>query len=102
MPRLRTYLQTLLEDTLGSRNVYFQPPESLKLSYPAIVYKLSDISTSFANNDPYLRDKIYQITLIDFSPDSSIAEKIAKLPMCKFKSCFTANNLNHFVFTITF
>lgn len=102
MPRLRTYLQTLLEDTLGSRNVYFQPPESLKLKYPAIVYKLSNINTLFANNDPYLRDKVYQVTLIDFNPDSEIAEKIATLPMCKFNTSFTADNLNHFIFTITF
>ena len=39
----RPNLQTMLEQILGSRNVYFQPPESLKLNYPAIVYKRSNI-----------------------------------------------------------
>jgi len=30
----RLELQNLLENILGSRNVYFQPPENLKLNYP--------------------------------------------------------------------
>ena len=34
----RLDLQALLEDLLGSRNVYYQPPESVKMNYPAIVY----------------------------------------------------------------
>ena len=38
----RLDLQALLEDLLGSRNVYYQPPESDKMNYPAIVYALED------------------------------------------------------------
>lgn len=39
----RLNLQTFLEEILESRNVYFQPPESVKMKYPAIVYALDDI-----------------------------------------------------------
>lgn len=32
------------------KNVYFQPPESVKLLYPCIVYKRSAGDTRFADN----------------------------------------------------
>ena len=34
----RIELQTLLEELLGSKNVYYQPPNNLSMSYPAILY----------------------------------------------------------------
>ena len=42
-PRLD--LQKLLVELLGSDNVYFQPPPSVQMNYPAIVYKLDDEKT---------------------------------------------------------
>ena len=44
----RLDLQTFLEEILESRNVYFQPPESVKMKYPAIVYALDDIENVYA------------------------------------------------------
>ena len=38
----RQELQTKLEDILGGRHVYFQPPESTKMEYPAIVFSMKD------------------------------------------------------------
>ena len=61
-PRLN--LQTSLEQVLGSRNVYFQPPENLKMSYPAIVYHLNDEWVRHADDMGYFRKKRYQITVI--------------------------------------
>ena len=49
----RLNLQTTLETILGSRNVYFQPPESVKLKYPAIVYSRNDIMNQFADDGVY-------------------------------------------------
>ena len=42
MKRTRLTLQTKLEDLLGSKHVYYQPPENLKMEYPAIRYSKSD------------------------------------------------------------
>ena len=61
----RPNLQTMLEQILGSRNVYFQPPESLKLNYPAIVYKRSNIRNTFAEDNVYNQSYFYEITVID-------------------------------------
>lgn len=80
----RLDLQALLEDLLGSRNVYYQPPESVKMNYPAIVYALEDIENTFADDGVYLSNRKYLVTVIDKNPDSSLRHsgKIAYLPVC--------------------
>lgn len=96
----RLELQAMLEELLGSRNVYFQPPESIKMKYPAIVYSLSDIRNIHASNVVHKKDTAYSLTYIDEDPDSENIEKISNLPYCNFDRFFTADNLNHYTFTI--
>lgn len=98
----RLELQTLLTSILGSGNVYFQPPPSVKMKYPCIIYKRDDAITNFADNKPYANKKRYQVTVIDQNPDSEIPDKIAKLPFCIFDRFYTADNLNHDVYNIFF
>lgn len=98
----RLILQTSLEDLLGSGNVYYQPPNGLKLVYPCIVYNWDSADTKFADNNPYSFRRRYQVTIIDRNPDSLIPEKVAALPMCLFDRFFTADNLNHSVFNLYF
>lgn len=102
MAKTRIELQTILEEILGSRNVYFQPPESLKLKYPAIIYHLNDIETIAADNRAYIKNKRYMVTLIDKDPDNDLTEKILDLPMCSFDRRYAADNLTHDVFTLYF
>lgn len=87
-----------LED--ASHHVYFQPPESIKLNYPCIIYERSRIDSRFANNRPYSIDGGYSITIIDRNPDSKIPNSVANLPMCRFDRSFSTDNLYHNVFTI--
>ena len=98
----RLELQTLLETTLGSNKVYFQAPDNTKLSYPCIKYERDLLESKFANNNPYILNKRYKITVIDTNPDSLIPELISKLPMCQFDRAYKADNLNHNVFNIYF
>lgn len=98
----RLNLQTLLEELLGSRNVYFQPPASIQIKYPCIVYNRDDAITLHADNKPYSHTKRYQVTVIDRSPESPVPDKIAALPLCTFDRFFAADNLNHDVFTLYF
>lgn len=46
MTKDRIGLSKLLREILDSDNVYFQPPESLKMNYPAIVYSRERIYRS--------------------------------------------------------
>ena len=96
----RVDLQNVLEELLGSRNVYYQPPESLKMSYPAIVYSRKTIDNSYANTSVYKQNYAYEITVIDKNPDSEIVNKVSKLPTCRFDRHFKSDNLNHDVFTL--
>lgn len=97
----RVEFQFLLEEILGSRNVYFQPPASKTMQYPAIVYSLKKKGNRYANNGVYLQNNSYTVTVIDKNPESAICEKIEKrLSMCSFDRAYTADNLNHFVYTI--
>lgn len=96
----RFLLQSRLEEILGTRNVYFQPPENITMSYPAIVYNLEQVKTEFANNNPYSLYNRYQVTYIDRNPDSDIPRQIQSLPMSRFTSYFPKDGLNHYNHTI--
>lgn len=96
----RLNLQTELEKILGSRNVYFQPPASVQMKYPAIRYSLQNIENRHADNLSYKQAKAYELILIDPDPDSEYVDKILQLPYCRFDRFYPADNLNHYVFTI--
>lgn len=98
----RLQLQSLLETLLGSRNVYFQPPATVSMSYPCIVYAREKIDSTFANNLPYNHEKRYQVTVIDRNPDSSIPDQLAKLPLTSHSRQFVADKLHHNVFNLYF
>lgn len=98
----RLELQNLLESILGSRNVYYQPPESIKIKYPAIIYSRNNIDNNFADDIVYMQNHTYQIIVIDANPDSEIVDKISKLPMCRYNRHYTSDNLNHDVFILNY
>lgn len=100
MNRSREDLHEVLVGILGSRNVYYQPPESLTLKYPCIIYKKTKVDKVHANNDAYLKKNRYTITVIDKSPVSSISDKVLSLRTCSFDRTFTNDNLNHFVYNL--
>lgn len=95
-PRLE--LQTLLENLLGSENVYFQPPSNLRLSYPCIVYSLENIDNKFANNNVYKKDNGYKIIYITKDPDDEMIDNIASSPQTRFLNFYSADGLNHYVY----
>lgn len=102
MPDRREKLKQILRGILGTKNTYFQPPESVQMQYPAIVYSLSDMPSLYANDGVYLTVRKYSVTVIDKDPDSRLPEKVAALPTCKFDRHYKADNLNHWVFTLHF
>lgn len=95
-------LQAKLEELLGSTNVYFQPPESLKMEYDAIRYSTQDIQTQFANNRLYSKMKRYEIVVIARKPDHPVIDELLNLPYCSYDRHYVSDNLNHDVFTLYF
>ena len=100
----RLDLHEELCEILGSRNVYFQPPESLKMQYPCIRYSISGMPKINANNKVYLKTcNTYTVTVIDTDPDSDISNQIlTHFQMVRFDRAYTSNNLNHHVLTVNY
>ncbi len=103
----RQDLHEALVDALGSNNVYYEPPESVKLNYPCIVYYLSRMHNRGANNRPtYIRYDSYTVTYIDPKVEQtrrfgeSVPERLLALGGSVYDRQFTADNLHHYVFTI--
>ena len=94
----RLELHEELKVILGSGFVYFQPPESVRMTYPCMVYSLDHIAVNHADDKPYRNTKRYSVTIIDKDPDSGIPDRMLVLPMCSFDRFYTADNLNHWVF----
>ena len=104
----RLKLHNILCEILGCPNegldcrAYFQPPTSVKMNYPAIVYGLDSIENTYANDGVYLSYRKYSVTVIDKDPDSPLVGKVATLPTCRFIRHYEKDNLNHDVFEIFF
>ena len=86
---------------LGSRNVYFNPPEDKKMNYPAIRYSLSGVDLARAHNGIYRSTNQYSLTVIDEDPDSTIFLRLlSHFPMCSLGRPYPADNLSHFPLTL--
>lgn len=90
----------MLHDILGSNNVYYEPPESVKMKYPAIVYQRMKIDTVSADNRKYHVYDRYQVTYIRKSADDTVVDRILELPACEHVREFKSNDLYHDVFTL--
>ena len=98
---IRLKLHEELCGLLGSRAVYYQPPASLQLAYPCIVYAKSGIYKLSANDRAYKMVDKYELVLMEFDPDSDLVDKIMMhFPMCSFNRAYVADNLYHKALTL--
>ena len=95
MAKSRLDLQQILEDLLGVKHVYYQPPENLKMEYPAIKYSKNEIESRYANNAKYSNFNRYDVIVIDEDPDNEVIQKILGLPYTSFDRHYVSDNLNH-------
>lgn len=101
MKRLtRLELHEVLCNILGSRNVYFQPPATLQMKYPCIVYKAQAMTSEHANNLPYTIYDRYRIIAISKDPDSILPKKLVRLQGVRAAQPYTSDNLHHWPFEI--
>lgn len=99
----RLQLQTLLASLLPTgKKAWYQPPASVELTYPTIVYDHDYTELVHANNSPYHKKRRYQVTVIDRNPDSPIVDSMEDLPLCRMVRKFNAEGLNHTIFDLYF
>jgi len=94
-------LREVLAEIMDPYDVYYQPPENLKMSYPCIVFENSNALTQFADNKPYVATKRYSVTLMcKTANNDQYKDKLLMLPMCTFDREFKTNGIVHSVFNI--
>lgn len=99
----RLELQEKLTDLIGNGNVYFQPPESVKIKYPCFVYKRTRPYNANADNQSYLFMYGYNILYIDRDPDNDMTERMLKsFKRIEAGSAYTADGLYHYSFELYF
>ena len=86
---------------LGTRNVYFQPPESVKLKYDCIIYSVNNREDLRADNLHYRYMVRYEVTLIYRDPDSELPEILLdSFQRISHQRHFTVDNLHHDIYTL--
>lgn len=96
----RLNLQSDFETFLGSRNVYFQPPENLKINYPCIIYELSRYNSIKADNIGYRNIPGYTVLYISKDPDDENVHKLMSFSKISFDRHYESNGLHHWVYTL--
>lgn len=77
-------------------NVYYQPPETVKINYPCIIYNRNKDDVKYASNMTYRHTRSYELTVIDKNADSNICDTILKrFPMCRIDKHYVSDNLYH-------
>jgi hypothetical protein len=102
MARTRVELHKILKATLGTNNVYFDPPESFKLKYPCIVYSLGGHVERFSENSVYHRLKRYNLIYITQDADDPMVETLEDLEYCHLSRPYTSDGLFHYAYDIYF
>ena len=86
---------------LGTRNVYFQPPASVKIKYPCIIYKIENRNDLKADDTRYRGMIRYEVTFITRDPDSETPEDLLNsFQYISHNRNYPSDNLHHDVFTL--
>lgn len=97
----RLELHNKLIELVGSNSVYFQPPASVKLSYPCVIYSIGEGSAMRADSMLYNYTHSYELLFIYKQPNIAIIEKVLMaLPMSRMTRAYVADNLNHYAFRV--
>lgn len=96
----RIDLQKMLENILGSDHVYYDPPETVKIKYPAIIYSKNGVQSKRADDSRYQTLTRYDLIVIDRRPDNPVIEKLLDLSYCSYDRHYVSDNLHHDSLTI--
>ena len=94
-------LREIQNEILGYQHTYFEPPESVRMQYDAVVYELTDLNVRRASNRSYTIRDGYQVTVISRDAETKMPHAIQEhFERCSPGRPFVKDNLHHFPFTI--
>lgn len=89
----------------NTKNVYYNPPSSIKMEFPCFRFEINNLDVKHADNKAYARKNRWAVTYISRSLED--IEKVQNemldiFQYCNFDTSFRADNLNHAVFNLYF
>ena len=96
----RLKLDGVLRKILGSDNVYFQPPESVKMQYPCIRYNLAKIPVVHADDKAYLMNPKYVIVYISPEPDDETRFTLVRDLGVPIIQTYAKDGLYHYIYEL--
>ena len=99
--KTRLEIQTMLEEVLGSSNVYFQEPPNTGMKYPCIVYSFAGYDIRRADNKPYKVTGRWEITHMYKSIKNDLKQKfVFEMDFCSFDRGLKTNGIYHDYYTL--
>lgn len=97
----RLELQSILATIKGVRRAYFQPPSDHNMVYPCIRYSYIGDEHIRADDKRYMYRRQYTLVLITKDPTTDIPSRLLDtFEHITFDRSYSAENLNHYVFTL--
>lgn len=95
--RRREDLHEILCELLGSRYVYYQPPDNVLMHYPCIVYHPNPSEDRYADNTRYIVSYSYNVQIIANNPEFALFDSFPDNFMYCTENAprFEKDNLNH-------
>ena len=88
-------------DLFAPNKVYYEPPETLKITYPCIIYGRDYIKLDKADNFNYIKSNRYQLMIIDRNSDNKVIETILDhFSSSSYDRHYIADGLHHDVITL--
>ncbi len=98
----RLLFDEAIKEATGLTHVYYDPPESIFMEYPAIVYKKTNMPSEYADGLKYIKHLAFEVKLICEDADSKYVDILHDFKFSNFNRHYIADDLHHDVFTIIF
>lgn len=96
----RLDLHNKLVSILGTNNVYYQPPENLKMTYPCIRYNLTKVNAVKASDSVHILHPRYEIMLISTKNMDSLSVRIlCEIPQTIMERVYISDGMYHYVYS---
>lgn len=90
-----------LREFIGSNNTYYRPPETVKMSYPCVVYDMDSPHIMRANNRIYGFKNRYSVKFISTDPQwINVEDVLNAFEFCDYDRTYISDRLTHWAFRI--
>lgn len=86
---------------ISDATVYIEPPENVKMAYPAAVISTVGYRHEYADNRKYYIYRRIQVTVISRSPDHPLVDYLVRRHQCRHSNHVVRDGLHHDYFTLT-